>query len=85
MEGILGLWSGYITLTNWKKRYCVLEENVLNICHSQSKEIDARVHMRVATIDSKDNKLYFAILTGNKKYTLRAENYALKERWLEAL
>lgn len=86
MEGILEMWTGYFAFGSWTKRYFKLEENILNICDKNTKEIYTRVHIRVATIKPQKSKdRAFTIYTGMTKYNLRAENHELKGKWLDAL
>ena len=86
MEGTLEIWQGVIGIGGWSKKYFVLTDNILVCCDKKGGEVEAKLHLKVATIDPRDNKeKQFVIYTGVSKFKLRASSDELKSKWLAAL
>ena len=86
MEGTLEVWQGLIGIGNWSKKYFVLTENILSICDKKGGEIEAKIHLKVATIDPKKETSHkFVIYTGINKFKIKAGTLELKKKWIEIL
>ena len=86
MEGTLEIWQGMIGIGGWTKKYFVLNDNILVSCDKKGGEVEAKMHLKVATIDVKEDKeKQFVIYTGINKFKLRAANSELKQKWVDAL
>lgn len=86
MEGILDVWSGFLNLGTWSKRYFVLSENILTICKKKGGDMQAKIHMKVATIDPMDNdQRQFIIHTGINKFYIRTATSENKHKWISLL
>lgn len=86
MEGTLELWQSMIGFGGWTKKYFVLTDSILVCCDKKGGEVEAKMHLKVATIDPRENsERQFVILSGISKFKLRAASEELKQKWLEAL
>ena len=86
MEGTLETWQGVIGIGGWTKKYFVLSDNILVCCDKKGGEVEAKLHLKVATLDAREDKeKQFVIYTGISKFKLRAANDELKNKWLHAL
>ena len=86
MEGTLEIWQGVIGIGGWSKKYFLLNDSVLVCCDKKGGEVEAKIHLKVATIDERETKeKQFVIYTGVSKFKLRAGSEELKTKWLKAL
>ena len=86
MEGTMEVWHDLMVMGNWRRKYFVLVDNILAICDKKGGDVEARIHLKVATIDPKKEKpLAFVIYSGINKFKIRAPTAELKEKWVEVL
>lgn len=86
MEGTLDTWQGLMGIGGWCKKYFVLSDNVLTICDKKGGDVEAKMHLKVATVDPKETKpTQFNIYSGVSKFKIKAESNEVKSKWLEVL
>lgn len=82
MEGELEIWTGI----RWKRKYCILQNNILSYCNKNKREITGKIHLKVSIIlEEKKKKREFKINNGVTKFWFRAKTDRSKERWLQKL
>ena len=86
MEGTLEIWQGMIGLRGWTKKYFALNDSILICYDTKDGEVEAKVHLKVATLDVSERKeRQFTIYTGISKFKLRASSGELKIKWVDSM
>ena len=86
MEGTLETWQGVMVIGGWTKKYFVLTDNILSICDKKGGDVEAKIHLKVATLDPRaDKPNQFAIYTGINRFKIKAASEDLKQKWLAVL
>lgn len=86
MEGTVEIWQGMIGIGGWSKKYFVLTDHILVCCDKKGGDVEAKMHLKVATIDRrKDRERQFIIYSGITQFKIRVASDELKSKWLDAL
>ena len=86
MEENLEVFSGFMKIGTWTLKYCILRDNILTICQKKGGEIEGKIHLKIAKISEMESlHTTFQIDTGTSQMIFRAENLAIKTKWLNNL
>ena len=86
MEGTLEMWQSVMGFGGWAKKYFILTDSILVCCDKKGGDAEAKVHLKVATIDPKlEQERQFVLYTGLKELRIRAADGNTKAKWVDAL
>ena len=84
MEGFMSKWTNMVS--GWKKRYFVLDENILKYSKAKGQQFKGQIHLNIANIiPHKKDKRRYSLDSGTKRIHLRGYSVEETEQWITAI